>query len=54
MVIITTVQNTATSGMRAAAKFPLREKEVDGGKERRPHDLVGSLLSLIDVSQLIF
>lgn len=56
MVIITAVQNATTSGIRAAVKFPLREgeKEVDRGKERRPHDLVGSLLSLIDVSQLIF
>ena len=31
-----------------------RERDRQKGKERRPHDLVGSLLSLIDVSQLIF
>lgn len=55
-VIIMAVQNTATSGMRVAMKFPRQkgEKEIDKGKKRRLRDLVGSLLSLIDVSQFIF
>jgi len=54
-------QNRA--GMRAALKFPRVQRQIDGwtarGRERerereRATARVGSLLSLIDVSQLIF